>query len=73
MLNDSWAGRNPTRVVVSIEEEEQKFKYLVKTLTNKRTTSLYNSRVKWFDGMFGVGMFINFRLSAKHLKMQGLI
>jgi hypothetical protein len=22
MLNDSWAGRNPTRVVVPIEEEE---------------------------------------------------
>jgi hypothetical protein len=23
MLNDSWAGRNPTKVVVPIEEEEE--------------------------------------------------
>jgi hypothetical protein len=23
ILNDSWAGRNPARVVVSIEEEEE--------------------------------------------------
>jgi hypothetical protein len=27
MLNDSWAGRNPTKVVVPIEEEEEGFKY----------------------------------------------
>jgi hypothetical protein len=24
MLNDSWAGRNPTRAVAPIEEEEEK-------------------------------------------------
>jgi hypothetical protein len=23
MLNDSWAGRNPTRILVPIEEEEE--------------------------------------------------
>jgi hypothetical protein len=26
MLNDSWAGRNPTRDVASIEEEEEEEK-----------------------------------------------
>jgi hypothetical protein len=31
MLNDSWTGRNPTRVVVPIEEEEEERVFYMKT------------------------------------------